>query len=392
MFDYLVIGKGLMGTAVAKYLSAQSANVAVLGPDEPTDVAKHEGVFASHYDQGRITRQLSDDVVWATLGQRSIAQYADIEAGSGIQFHFPVGSLYVAPQEEGHVHLQQVEKVAQRLGVAYDPFVTLPAQFAYFQFPANCVGMYEPSPAGYINPRLLVAAQLAIFRANGGEVIRETAVFVTPHSNYVNIKTLSGNTYQAKKVIVAAGAFTNDYDLLPQKLPLRVKTETIILAELPASEVARLAGMPALIYKIASAQLDSIYLLPPIMYPDGRIYLKMGCNTVDDQTLSTLAQTREWFIDGNSDAMLPPMRTALQNMMPNLKVTHWHSKRCVVTYTEKGYPAIDELVAGQLYVATAGNGSGAKSSDALGKLAADLVIHEKWVDGLAHAHFSIKGS
>ena len=387
MLDFLVIGKGLMGTAVAKYLSEESANVAVLGPDEPTDWAKHEGVFASHYDQGRITRQLSKDIVWSTLAQRSIEQYGEIERRSRIRFYFPVGGLYVGTEADHYV--AQVDAIGRQLGVAYEPFSSLPARFSFLEFPAGFSGIYEPAPAGYINPRDLIRAQLAIFVGNGGEILRETAVSITPQSNYVNIKTLEGNEYRSKKVVIAAGAFTNDYDLLPQKLPLRVKSETIILAEIPESEVARLAGMPTVIYRIDSPHLDDIYLLPPILYPDGRFYLKMGCNTSDDQTLADLSQKREWLIQGDSDTMLEPMRAAMQAIIPNLKATSWQTKRCVITYTEKGYPAIDELVAGQVYVATAGNGSSAKSSDAIGRLAANFSLHGKWQDDLPHAHFSI---
>lgn len=389
MFDYLVIGKGLMGTAVAKYLSNVSNNVAVLGPDEPTDWAKHEGVFASHYDQGRITRQLSKDEVWSILGQRAIQQYAEIEAQSGVQFYFPVGGLFVAPQTDDNQYLQQVDAIGQRLGVDFTHFDAVPEQFAFLQFPANCGGIHEPAPAGYINPRSLVAAQLKIFADNGGTILRETAVSVLPESDYVNIKTLEGNQYQAKKIIIATGAFTNDYDLLPHKLPLRVKTETIILAEIEEKEVARLAGMPTVIYEIESPHLQDIYLLPPIQYPDGRFYLKMGCNTSADRTLSSLDERREWLISGNSDHMLTPMRAALESIIPNLKAISWQTKRCLITYTEKGYPAIDELLKGQLYVVTAGNGSSAKSSDAIGQLAASLAINETWQDSLAQHHFAL---
>ena len=389
MFDYLVIGKGLMGTAVAKYLSEVSENVAILGPDEPTDWAKHKGVFASHYDQGRITRQLSKDEIWSTLGQRAIQQYAQIEAKSGIQFYYPVGGLFVAPQADESRYLQQVDAIGQQLGVDFTHFEKAPDPFPFLQFPANCAGIHEFAPAGYINPRSLVAAQLEIFRQNGGRVIRETAVSVAPQSNYVNIKTLEGNQYQAKKVVVAAGAFTNDYDLLPRKLPLRVKTETIILAEIAESEVERLKGMPTVIYEIESPHLADIYLLPPIQYPDGRFYLKMGCNTSADRNLTHLDERREWLISGDSDNMLVPMRSALESMIPKLNARSWHTKRCLITYSEKGYPLIDELLKDQLYVVTAGNGSSAKSSDAIGKLAADLAIHEKWSDELAQSSFAI---
>jgi len=95
MYDYLVIGKGLIASAAARYLThevnaAVSAEmsgginkVALIGPDEPAhqdDWASHDGVFASHYDQGRITRVLDADLdTWGTLAKKSIDVYGWLE-------------------------------------------------------------------------------------------------------------------------------------------------------------------------------------------------------------------------------------------------------------------------------------------------------------------------
>ena len=91
--DIAVIGNGLIGSAASRYLSAAGLNVAAIGPDEPANWKTHTGVFASHYDQGRITRVVDTSPTWATLAKRSIDQYPIIEEASGIRFHHPVGCL-----------------------------------------------------------------------------------------------------------------------------------------------------------------------------------------------------------------------------------------------------------------------------------------------------------
>ena len=63
-FDTIVIGKGMMGSAAARHLALSGARVALIGPDEPADKTSHTGVFASHYDEGRITRALDTNVDW----------------------------------------------------------------------------------------------------------------------------------------------------------------------------------------------------------------------------------------------------------------------------------------------------------------------------------------
>jgi glycine/D-amino acid oxidase-like deaminating enzyme len=383
MFDVLVIGKGLMGTAAARYLQGFGAATAVLGPDEPHNPQTHDGIFASHYDQGRITRRLSKDLAWATLADRSIAQYRELETRSGIQFYEPTGGLYVGPDDGSHAYWQNAAAIGQRFGVAYDELTAdeLAARLPRLHFPAGFAGILEHAPAGYINPRGLIAAQLTVFAEQGGAILRETAVTVTRHPTHLTIQTREGSRYETRKLLIAAGGFSNCFGLLERPLPLRLKTETIILAELDAAEAARLGDMPTVIYEIASPDLDGIYLLPPIVYPDGRFYLKMGCDTRLDQTLPhDVAAIRRWFIHGDSDAMLPAMRAALEDIIPRLRAQSWQTKRCLITYTPHGKPLIDVVVPGQVYVCTGGNGSSAKSSDAIGQLAASLTWHDAWQD------------
>jgi len=369
-----------MGAAAMRYLSQVPARVGVIGPDEPADLETHQGVFASHYDQGRITRRLSKDVVWATLAQQAIGQYRAIEAQSGIQFYFPRGGLFVAPPGAAGDYLVRVGEIGRRLDVAYEQLTATELQdrLPLLRFPDNCLAVLEAPPAGYINPRELIKAQLAIARQQGASIIRETAVAVAGDHRGVSVTTQDGLSYRADKVLIAAGAFTNCFDLLRRKLALRVKSETIILARVPAAEAARLQTMPTVIYRIESPVLKDIYLLPPIQYPDGRFYVKMGCDTSADQTLYTLDDMRAWMTGGDSDVVAEAMAAAVRTIIPGLKALAWETKRCLITYTPHGKPFIDEVEAGRVYVATGGNGSSAKSSDAIGRLAADLVAQGKW--------------
>ena len=43
----------------------------------------NHGIFGSHYDEGRITRSLDPDPIWAEIGQRSIARYRELEQRTG---------------------------------------------------------------------------------------------------------------------------------------------------------------------------------------------------------------------------------------------------------------------------------------------------------------------
>ena len=45
--DVAVVGRGLLGSAAARHLADLGADVAVIGPGEPAELASHNGVFAN---------------------------------------------------------------------------------------------------------------------------------------------------------------------------------------------------------------------------------------------------------------------------------------------------------------------------------------------------------
>src|SRR6185437_910751 len=167
IFDYIVIGKGLIGSAAARYLIHSQKNVMVIGPDEHFHI-NEAIVFSSHYDQGRVQRIIGIDDVWTLLNLQSSAQYNFLEKESGIAFHSGVGCLYVNPAGVDS-YLEQVEKQANYFKLKYNFFEdgeAIHKTFGDFSFPASSVAMFENSPSGYINPRLLIKAQLNLFRKN----------------------------------------------------------------------------------------------------------------------------------------------------------------------------------------------------------------------------------
>lgn len=175
MFDVLVIGGGLIGSAALRHLSGVGVRAGLIGPDEPDDWARHDGVFASHYDQGRTTRSLDKDEVWGRLAQRSIARYEALEAASGIRFHEPCGFLHVGPPPgSDDDKLARVEAVGRRIGTRFERLddAGLAHRFPYLTFPPGYAGLYEQSGAGWINPRTLVRAQQTVARNQNATIIR----------------------------------------------------------------------------------------------------------------------------------------------------------------------------------------------------------------------------
>ncbi|MEM7030256.1 MAG: FAD-dependent oxidoreductase [Chloroflexota bacterium] len=381
-FDYVVIGNGLIGSAAGRYLSTTSKRVALIGPDEPSNWVSHQGVFASHYDQGRITRILDEDIVWALLAKRSIAEYRFIEQESGINFHHPVGGLQVAPVETDFV--QMVEDVGIKTGATFETLTnsTLQTTTTGYQFPTGTEGVLETGGAGHIHPRSLVKAQLTVAQKQGATIIRETVQNLAFKKNQVEIQTDAGHTFRTQKVLLAAGAFVNH--LLPRPLAITPRGISIFLGEVAEADMPRLSRLPSLIYKLPTYdQIQSIYMIGATQYPDGKHYLKIGGSRQPYHNIPTFEAQQDWFhgpgdVEGGQE-----LRQILMDVIPNLNLLSGYTKPCVTTYTESGHPFIDTLEPDHIYVVAAGNGAAAKSSNEIGRVAAMLVEKGEWAYDLS---------
>ncbi len=385
MYDIAVIGIGLIGSAALRHLSEDFPHLRVcgIGPAEPADRKLHRGVFASHYDQGRITRVLDPSPLWGQLARESIAQYPKIEAAGGIQFHHRVGCLRATDLPENTALL---DACAERFA---PPHRRLDAEgcraaHPYLRFSDEFIAWDETGEAGYINPRQLAAAQLQAAVDNGAHLIRAVVDSLTVKSDSVSIGTGCGETVSARKVLLSAGGYSNT--LLDAKLDLRTKGHTILLAEVGVGEIERLRAMPAIISSFANPSVASLYMLPPVPYPDGKTYIKLGPSGHPAEPFFDVRHDPDalldWFHSDGLAEVAADMRDALHAMLPGLQTQSCHSVPCLITNTAHGKPYIDALDDGRVYVTTGGNGLAAKSSDAIGRLGARLCATGEWQSDL----------
>ena len=301
-FDVIVIGKGLVGSAAAKYLSASQKNIALIGPDEPADY-NNAIVFASHYDQARVQRLIGKDEVWTKLNIDSARQYATMQKQTGINFHDPVGCLYVNPSGKNN-YLENANSLGEKFQTGFDVFhsgTEINSKYPDYHFPETAHGLFESSLSGLINPRLLIKAQLKLVEENNGTIIRDTVVNISHIGTEYLVETSEGSSYFAHKILLAAGSFVNFFNLLPEKLNLVIKSEVVLLAQLSEQDAEKLSTLPSLLYEIDNGEVEGIYLVKPVKYPDGEWYLKMGCNLPGDILFENITQVQHWFRQGDSD-------------------------------------------------------------------------------------------
>jgi sarcosine oxidase len=219
IYNTVIIGRGLIGSAAAKYISRSQKNAALIGPDEATTAAE-QIVFASHYDQARIQAILGKDVLTTRLNQQSANEYASLEKEANVHFHSKEGCLTVF-LENADLHLEMYAKMAREFDVnvhLFENAQALQKNYPDFNFPSSAKGIYELSPAGHINPRLLIKAQQKVFQKNGGAIFNKTIKDVAYENDVFKITSFDNHIFYAKKVLVVAGAFSNFFNLINPKL------------------------------------------------------------------------------------------------------------------------------------------------------------------------------
>ena len=92
VYEFAVIGGGLIGSSAARHLSGLSPGggpVCLIGP------ADNEATHGAWFDEGRITRGVDNNPYWTALYLPAIERYREIEALSGIEFYAECGHLQV---------------------------------------------------------------------------------------------------------------------------------------------------------------------------------------------------------------------------------------------------------------------------------------------------------
>lgn len=372
MHDVIIIGAGPIGSGAARHASMQGRSVTVIAPHEAS--RDNHVVCSSHYDQGRITHRSARHVTLAHWANEAIAEYPTIEAQSGISFYRPCGTLTLSASSAGFSYTQQRHQLERDLAFQYEEFTPdeLAIRFPMLAKNLPYSGLFDGPPSGIINPRYYVAAQLACAAQHGAIRIDDVVTRLTPHHDYVTLTTRSGIEYIAQHVIVAAGAYSGLCGLLPAPIAHTIKSEIVTIGEVSADTAAALAEMPSMMIDCDSPVIEDAYLTPPIEYPDGKWYIKLGSNSVHDQFFSSHAALTDWIRGGDMTATHDAQIALLRQLFINIEWQSFKSLPCVITRTPTGIPAI-QRVHPRVTAVVGCNGSLAKSGSVVGKLAVHVM-------------------
>ena len=374
----------MLGSSVARHLAEAGASVTLIGPGEPEDRRTHQGVFASHYDDTRITRVIDPDPLRAWLAHRSVPAFRRLEADTSVGFYFEVGHLWVGSPEE----VAELAGCGQRfdLGCVGHSAAELTGVFPGLRPPGGLDGLFQVNGAGHLDPRAYVRAEGVAFTAAGGEVYDQVVTAVREVDGAVEVTT-ARRMLTADRVVLATGAFFGHGDTPATSLPLTVATHTMVHAEIGIEDSKRLSYLPSIIVKPAEENRHC-FVLPPKVDEHGRTVLKIG-DSRQGRNLEgeDLAQ---WYRgDGDPKAASHQVQL-LVDLLPGLEVRSLSTVPCATTYTPTGHPMIDDLT-GRVSALLGGNGYAAKCAPALGELAASRLLDGSWNPEVDRDLFRLNG-
>lgn len=376
-FDVAVVGAGMIGACAAWHIAERGLSVALVGPGEPTDKASHGGVFASHFDQGRITRILDADPLWARLALASIARYRDLERDGGIAFYHEAGCLRMGLA--GEPRLDAADRNGRALGARHERLSArdLRRRLPVLNAPDEAEGLLETDRSGHVNPRALVAAACAATERRGGKLLRIEARTLEVRSGGCNLTLGDGATLDAGRVLVATGAFAPDRAILPRRLHLSVEPRTVVMFACDRTTRSVLAGLPSLISSVGAdgGEID-LYAVPPVTYPDGTICFKAGSGlfATPVDTSEGVEAVKAWFRGSGRDEEIAYIKDCVEGLLPTLRGVPTKTGQCAVTVSPTNHPYLGMIDGGPVGVAVAGNGYAAKSCLEIGRMAGDMVI------------------
>jgi sarcosine oxidase len=204
-FEYIVVGCGGIGSAAVYWLSREASSE-VLGLEQ-FHLGHDRGGSEDH---SRIIRLSYHDQAYTTLTPHTYEAWSEIEDESGLQLVFETGGLDLESMEDASGYINHYAAAMAAAGIPYEELSAheVMDRFPQFTLDESVLGVYQPG-AGFVDAGKANAVHIALARARGATVLDEAPVYgVRTAGDGVEVETAAG-TFCARKLVVAAGAWTN---------------------------------------------------------------------------------------------------------------------------------------------------------------------------------------
>ena len=265
IYEYCVIGNGLIGAAAALALARKSPSVCVLG----AAYGEQNHYFSSHEDDSRIARYWHSDTYWEHLARRNAVLLQELAQTTALPLFRPAPVLYRYCSQQTAPAASVVQRNGDR---------SLAPQFEY-----------KDQWGGIIQPKAYIAALNTEAGKHGAVVIQCIVQEITSSAAGYTVSTTAG-PIQARHVLEARGIHFD-----PETAPpgLKVVGKVVLYTE---SEINETCSPYCFVdSSIRSHQFDDAYGIVHYKTCAGKIISKFGFSERKPVTLESAEEIAAWF-------------------------------------------------------------------------------------------------
>ncbi|XP_072015068.1 monomeric sarcosine oxidase-like [Amphiura filiformis] len=401
MYDVCIIGAGMWGSAAAYHTClVPDTKVCLIGPEEPTSSQEFNSraIHGAYYDEVRVTRTNMGSVICSELSKRSHEGFDKLEKNTGISFYTECNNVNFGPVKSQYI--TDCKRTSELLQTEHVLLTgdQLTQKFPYLNMAltlgSNIECILQLSKCGLVNPRKLVAAQKTAADLHGCDIFNTTVDQITEKyhtpsvGKILEVVTEDGQIIRSRKVLICTGVFTLSKPLLPSHLLPDMKlvpTQTLRI-ELSKENVDNMRDMPSICSFTREDNQRDGYICPPVIYPDGKTYLKIGHGRLRYLKSEEVA---EWYRSDGDPEVTEKLMGMMKRFFPGLIPISTHTDTCAVTVTRTDMPYVD-MVTPEIGVAIGDNGGGAKFCYEIGRMAAKMIAKGCWDYDLPAREFEVR--
>ena len=363
-YDFIIVGLGTVGSATCMTLARRGFSV--LGIDAyrpPHKKGSHHGASRS------VRRAYLEGSAYVPMALRSWKLWRRLEKDTGKKLLVKTGNLTIGPPESPAV--QGFMASARSYEIPHECLTPgeVRKRWPQLALPDNFVAGLEKE-AGIVFPELSVATFLAEARKAGADLVMgERMDKWTESHDKIQVHTVQ-KTYEAGRLLISAGAWTNRLLGLPERL-LKPKRVPVHWIEVPKAKPYSIGHFPVNFWQVpmekssgSSRTYKEFYTLP-VMGPSSRLKAAFhnGLVDCDPVTLNREVSTDE----------VETIKTVISQFFPGLHDCSITSEVCMYTMTPDGHFYLGKRPESKRVFGAALAGHGFKFAPVLGEILADIM-------------------
>ncbi|NNK97025.1 MAG: N-methyl-L-tryptophan oxidase [Desulfobacterales bacterium] len=363
-YDFIIVGMGTAGSATCMTLARRGFKV--LGIDRyrpPHEMGSHHGASRS------VRRAYLEGTSYVPMALRSWELWRRLEKDSGQKLLVKTGNLTIGPPESPAVLGFMAS--AQSYAIAHESLTAAEVRKRWPQLdpPDTFVAGLEKE-AGIVFPELSIATFLTEAEKAGADLVVDQQVERWTESHGSVTVHAARDTYEAGRLLISAGAWTNGLLGLPdrQLMPKRVVVHWL---EVPNNSRLRLGCFPVNFWQVppekspaAPQTFREFYALPVLeSSPRMKVAFHNGLVDCDPTTLTREVLSHE----------LETIKGVIAEFLPGLKGYSITSDVCLYTLTPDGHFYLGKRSGSDHVFGVALAGHGFKFAPVIGEILADLL-------------------